>query len=135
MKTPEEILKPYIESFTGNGDYYFQYVDISSAVLAMTEYADQFRNPPKKSIEDRKYIFRKKCEEIIGNPVCFNDTTIAFFDYWTEHSEGAKKMRFEKEKVFDIKKRLDRWKRNQKTSYGKSTKPSTDEAVNGFISQ
>ena len=32
-----------------------------------------------------------------------------FFDYWTEANENGKKMRFEKEKTFDIQRRLERW--------------------------
>lgn len=35
-----------------------------------------------------------------------------FNDYWTEKGLTAKKMRFEKEKVFDIKRRFATWKRN-----------------------
>lgn len=33
-----------------------------------------------------------------------------FFEYWTEHNEGGHKMRFEMQKVFDIKKRLNTWR-------------------------
>ena len=36
-----------------------------------------------------------------------------FYKYWTEHGEKDKKMRFEKEKSFGIKQRLDRWKSNK----------------------
>jgi hypothetical protein len=32
-----------------------------------------------------------------------------FFEYWSEHSENGKKMRFEKEKVFDVCRRMDTW--------------------------
>ncbi len=32
-----------------------------------------------------------------------------FFDYWSERSPKARLMRFEKEKAFDIKKRLLTW--------------------------
>lgn len=32
-----------------------------------------------------------------------------FFEYWSEHSENGKKMRFEKETVFDISRRLATW--------------------------
>lgn len=32
-----------------------------------------------------------------------------FYDYWTEANENGRKMRFEKEKTFDISKRLARW--------------------------
>lgn len=35
-----------------------------------------------------------------------------FYDYWTEHGENDKKMRFEKETSFDITKRLQRFARN-----------------------
>lgn len=32
-----------------------------------------------------------------------------FFNYWTEHGENDKKLRFEKEKTFGIKQRLSTW--------------------------
>ncbi len=32
-----------------------------------------------------------------------------FFDYWTEKNENGTKMRFEKEKTFEVEKRLKRW--------------------------
>ena len=32
-----------------------------------------------------------------------------FYEYWTEHSANGKKMRFEKEKVFDTARRLKTW--------------------------
>lgn len=37
-----------------------------------------------------------------------------FFDYWTEMNEGGAKMRFEMQRVFDIKKRLVTWKKNER---------------------
>ena len=36
----------------------------------------------------------------------------AFYDYWTEKSSNGKKMRWEKEKVFEIDKRLITWSNN-----------------------
>ena len=46
-----------------------------------------------------------------------------FVDYWTEHGPKARKVRWEKEKVFDIKKRMSRWKSNIKPNqYGGSAK-------------
>lgn len=35
-----------------------------------------------------------------------------FISYWTEKGIRAKKMRFEKEPVFDLKRRFTTWKRN-----------------------
>ena len=48
--------------------------------------------------------------------------TQKFIDYWTEHGEKDRKARWEKEKVFDIKKRMERWKMNNKSNqqYGQN---------------
>lgn len=37
-----------------------------------------------------------------------------FINYWTEHNEGGRKMRFETHKIFNISKRLGTWHRNDK---------------------
>jgi len=37
-----------------------------------------------------------------------------FYDYWTECNFNGRKMRFEKEKTFDLGKRLARWYKNSK---------------------
>ncbi len=35
-----------------------------------------------------------------------------FYKYWIEMNDGGKKMRFEMEKIFNTKMRLERWDRN-----------------------
>ena len=52
------------------------------------------------------------------------ETCREFYNYWTEKSENGKKMRFEGQKFFDIKKRLTTWKRNEKTNFAQ--KPKTN---------
>ena len=56
-----------------------------------------------------------------------------FFDYWTECNEGTYKMRFEKEKTFEVKKRIQRWSNTDgkftSSGFGKSETNST--VVNG----
>lgn len=42
-----------------------------------------------------------------------------FYSYWTEKKPKGRKMRFELERVFDVKKRLARWEKND---YGKEDK-------------
>lgn len=42
-----------------------------------------------------------------------NPMTQNFIEYWTEHNDGAKKCRFEFEKVFNIGRRINTWKRNE----------------------
>lgn len=60
---------------------------------------------------------------------------IKFLDYWTEHGEKDKKARWEKEKVFDFKKRLVRWANsNKQDNNGQPITDSfqaTDEALGG----
>lgn len=49
---------------------------------------------------------------------------IDFIDYWSEHSEDGKLMRFEKEVVFDVEKRMRTWKRNEDKFKGDKNHPS-----------
>ncbi len=49
----------------------------------------------------------------IANELQFDDYQ-NFKDYWTEKSPRGKKMRFEKQPTFDVKRRMQRWMRNSK---------------------
>lgn len=71
-----------------------------------------------KPIEERKQEFYTLIANT-GN-VYVKQVKKEFYNYWTEISLRGKKMRFEKEKTFDIKKRLDRWVKN---SYNKGNEP------------
>ncbi len=44
-----------------------------------------------------------------------------FFDYWTEHGDLDKKMRFEKENTFGIKQRLATWHKRNPNQYKKES--------------
>jgi hypothetical protein len=70
--------------------------------------AEKSAPQPKPTIEQRENDFMFKVAEI-GKGVYPDNMLRKFFDYWTEKNENGKKMRFEKEKVFDIKKRLATW--------------------------
>jgi len=134
MKTPEEIYKqhmgydvPINELEQGN----FIWSDIK---ILMEEYASQFREKPKKTIQERESDF------VVDVSYYQNEYSLMdmqnFISYWTEIGDNQKKMRFEKEKVFDIKKRLERWKRNQKNfNNGKPEKRSTESAAHSFITE
>lgn len=56
--------------------------------------------------------FKEKTNfELLGEP----ETLISeFIEYWTETSLNGKKMRFEGEKYFNIKRRFSTWKKNSK---------------------
>ncbi|PPK99013.1 DUF4373 domain-containing protein [Parapedobacter indicus] len=66
--------------------------------------------PPKKSIEERKLSFKISVEKYIAE--YDREMLNSFYRYWTEMNEGGRKMRFEMEKVFEVKKRLVTWEKN-----------------------
>lgn len=65
-----------------------------------------------KTIEDRKSQFKELLSPFLEKygRIILNE----FFSYWTEHGVNDKKMRFEKEKSFDVGRRLETWFNNQK---------------------
>lgn len=77
-------------------------------------------------IENRKLKFIESVKIFTKE---FSEKTIsAFCDYWTEHSEGARKMRYEKETVFEISKRLATWKRNEENFAAKNPSIPTNSS-------
>ncbi len=68
----------------------------------------------RKSIEERAKEFKLKVWQIAKNTEFENVSILRkFHEYWTEHGENDRKMRFEKEKSFGIKRRLRTWFDNQ----------------------
>lgn len=72
------------------------------------ECAEKSAPQPKPTTEEREQDFMFKVANV-GKGVYPDEMLRKFFDYWTEKNENGKKMRFEKEKVFDIKRRLATW--------------------------
>ena len=63
-----------------------------------------------KSQVDRVYDFKKS---LLPHLDKYGKSMLkAFSEYWTEKSPRGKKMRFEKEKVFDVSRRLGTWSAN-----------------------
>ena len=52
-------------------------------------------------------------EEVMDSD-CTTEMCNAFLEYWTELNKSQTKMRFEMEKTWDTKRRLGRWRQNQK---------------------
>lgn len=67
----------------------------------------------KNNIKDRKTSFAISLEPYLElyNREMLNN----FYMYWTEHGEKDKKMRFEKEKSFDVKLRLLNWSKRSES--------------------
>ena len=63
------------------------------------------------SLEERKQKFAHKLATFLND---YDKKMIReFYDYWSEHGENDRKMRFEKQTSFSIKNRLSRWHKNQ----------------------
>jgi len=62
----------------------------------------------------------------VADEIGFSDLD-AFIDYWTEKSPRGKKMRFEKQKTFDVRRRMQRWMKND---FNKPKVSQTDHMLN-----
>lgn len=67
---------------------------------------------PKKTIEERKMIFKESLRPFVGK--YSNEMLKEFFEYWTETNEQGTKFRREKEKFFDLSRRLVTWSNREK---------------------
>lgn len=62
----------------------------------------------------------------IAEEIKFTDID-RFIDYWTEKSPNGRKMRWQKQKTFDVKRRMTRWELN---NYSKPKVSQTDHMLN-----
>ena len=86
------------------------------------------------TIEERAAEFWAKLQSYKETYSC--EMLQAFCAYWTEHNVGGRKMRFEMEKIFDIKRRLATWATNEQRFNHKSTTKaptaSSNQSVNNI---
>lgn len=74
----------------------------------------------EKNIEERKSDFKELIKKVEaerrsdGQAPYSKQMLNDFFEYWGEYGVNDKKMRYEKEVSFSIKRRLSNWKRNSK---------------------
>lgn len=74
-----------------------------------------------KPLEERREEFFNEVVKIASyNSFDYLERNKKFISYWSEHSSKGKKMRFEKETVFDISKRLLTWYKNSDKFENKS---------------
>ena len=80
-----------------------------------------------KSIDTRKKAFVKRVDkEIVGmgvNPQLQKE----FIDYWSEHNDGGKVMRYEQQSIFNIKRRINTWIKNSKKFNSNTFQPLEED--------
>jgi hypothetical protein len=85
----------------------------------------------KEVDKDKEYNIAERKQEFAFKLTSFVDTygksmIRDFYDYWTEHGERDKKMRYEKETSFNLDARLNRWNKNvQERNKPKFNAPTT----------
>lgn len=93
--------------------------DNQEGVKVKDKVKDEVKVKVKVSLEDRKKSFFN--ELLTSYKHKYPKKMLQdFFDYWTEHGEKDTKMRFEKEKVFGLSRRLATWKSRSTIDYSKN---------------
>ncbi len=90
-------------------------------------------SPSKKTIEQRSSDFMNEIWKVASGTDYEDKVKLRkFYEYWSEHGTRDKKMRFEKQTSFNIKRRLGTWFENDKKfNNGTSTK-FKNESVNQY---
>ena len=73
--------------------------------------------------KEQEFINKVLAEGLKFVPVVAPDIIDDFCNYWTEKNIAGKKMKFEMQQTFDIKRRLSKWLKNQKDWNIKTKKP------------
>ena len=125
MKTAKEILYEHCEK---NGGAMLP-GSVKWIVEAMEEYKSQ--KPKQEDILQRKSAFAMKMVSIQEkDSLQYNKEEYnKFYLYWTEHNENGRKMRFEMERVFVMKKRLNTWLTNSKKYATKKTGHNIEQSL------
>jgi hypothetical protein len=122
----ESIAIQYFQELKTMGFYLADEYQNNTTRIVVTfeeESATERKQIAKKPIEERKKDFVNLLQPYLEQ--CGSQMLNEFYAYWTEMNPGGSKMRFEREKVFDVGRRLATWKHN---NYGhRNNKPTADE--------
>ncbi len=147
----KDFTKSRRNNLSGNNQYTNKSKNKGGHTTSRMEDVNENRNKDiviNKGIEDRKQAFISKCidantqhsidkngEVILSEHLLF-DFNDGFAPYWTEHGEKDKKMKFEKQKSFDIALRMHKWKRNSEKfnkTKNQNGQISTEQIIDNFI--
>lgn len=95
------------------------YVSVKNGEMTFEDFKKNIpllKEPLEKDQRIRENKFRVKVMEKSG--VHPKQMLVEFIDYWTEANNPTSKMRFEKEKTFNLDKRLARWAKNNQGKKG-----------------
>ena len=89
-----------------------------SVELAFLEGMIYHSKQEAEKVEQRKTRFKQELSLYVSK---YGASMITdFYEYWSEMNKGGTKMKFEKEKTWELSKRLKRWSDNNKKYNGRS---------------
>lgn len=103
-KMQVELLKKFIDRFELDIVYEGEYITFDNAVRIL-----EGERPTNKTIEQRKEVFISTIRPYTDK--YSSDMLNKFYRYWT--ATDGHKMKFEKQKTWEIELRLGNWKRNE----------------------
>jgi len=66
------------------------------------------------SVKDKKEEFAKRVEKEVFDMNLDPNMIKEFLEYWTEHNDGGRVLRYEQQSIFNVRKRISTWKKNSK---------------------
>ena len=66
------------------------------------------------SVKDKKEEFAKRVEKEVFDMNLDPNMIKEFIEYWTEHNDGGRVLRYEQQSIFNVRKRISTWKKNSK---------------------
>ena len=83
-----------------------------------------------KDIKTRQECFAKRVEKEVFDMHLDPQMLKDFIEYWTEHNDGGRVLRYEQQSVFNIRKRMTTWNKNAvKFSYNSKFPVLSDEDI------
>lgn len=107
---------------------------VSDIYKVINKLAEPAPKKEAKTKSDRINDFRVEFNRAIFKESAYiKNKTIGFLEYWLESTSEKSKMRFEKEKVFDMKRRINTWINNNE-KFSKDKSGNTTEGFEEFKS-
>ena len=83
-----------------------------------------------KDINTKKEEFAKRVEKEVFDMHLDPNMIKEFIEYWTEHNDGGRVLRYEQQSIFNIRKRMSTWVKNSKRfNSNMKFQPASDEDI------
>ena len=94
-------------------------IDLDKSLLSVSDKLLSVKDKEKekdkgKDINTKKEEFAKRVEKEVFDMNLDPNMIKEFIEYWTEHNDGGRVLRYEQQSIFNVRKRISTWKKNSK---------------------